>query len=205
MFERTRILLEKYFFQLSSKRCTKRAEHLLQEIRGRLRYLQDLYSRIENLVTVVAPDICTVDKNGKATTQIHIFVESAPPEENPERIASLPSEPQDDLRCDVEYFYYSAHRIQDIISESKEDLPGLIRFTAKGVTLVRNNLVEHPARKDGVIVFSHSVGPSGPKLRSIRWSLDEPGTQDQGLWKNAAEFENLLNEALEAGIGHKAP
>ncbi len=203
MFNKTRILVEQYFFHLYSKEhCTKRAEHLLQEIRGRLRQLQSLYSRIENLVTVVAPDIRTVDETGKATTNIHIFSDTLPPEKNPLRLASIKSEPHDDLHCDVEYFYYCAHRIQDIISDSKNDLPGLIRFKTKGVTIVRNNLVEHPAKKNGVIVYSYQVGPSGPKLRSLRWSLDKPGIQDPRVWENTAEFERLLNESLEAGITH---
>lgn len=204
MFKNTRILIEQYFFHLySKKQSTKRAEHLLQEIRGRLRQLQSLYTRIENLVAVVAPDIRTVNEKGQGKTIIHMFSDSTPPEKDPLRLATLKSKPHDDLRCDVEYFYYCAHRIQDIISDSKNDLPGLIRFKAKGVTMVRNNLVEHPARKNGVIVYSYIVGLSGPKLRPLRWSLDEPGAKDPGLWVNAAEFEKLLNESLEAGISNK--
>jgi hypothetical protein len=117
--------------------------------------------------------------------------------------AALPPQPADELRVLLEAYYYSAHRIRDILRDNRDDLPRLSSFEAAGVRDVRNHLVEHPTKKSGVLVFSFKCGgPVGPQMKPLRWSLDEEGTHDPGLHKNTAEFLSglalVLANALES-------
>lgn len=107
----------------------------------------------------------------------------------------------DEVRLLLEAFYYSAHRIRDILQDGREDLRGVGKFEAVGVRNARNHLIEHPGGPNGVLVFSIATGgPVGPQLKPLRWSLDQPGTMDDGLQKNASEFEAALNTVLKKAI-----
>jgi hypothetical protein len=203
MFEQTRVLLEQYYCRLLTSNPSQRAQHLLHEVRGRLRGLQWLYARLSELDSAL-------DKSARASRPEHepvpavikqIFTDAAPPDCTSLLHAHLPFSQSDEVRILLEAFYYSAHRIRDILRDAPQDLPRLSSFETVGVRNVRNHLVEHPGKKGGVLVFSIATGgPVGPQLKPLRWSLDDEGTLDAGLHANAAEFERELNSVLTRAL-----
>lgn len=206
MFEESRLLLEKYYCLMLTRGMTKRGEHLLQEVRARLRALTWLHRRLLEL------DRILVSQHVKAhfpSTPGHpnnikvVFTDNDEPDCKDHTHATQAFQMHDELRVLLESFYYTAHRIKDIIEDHKHDLPGLHKFKAKGVTDVRNHLVEHPGKvKDkGVLVSSFAAGgPTGPQLKPLKWSLDSRGVLDQGLHQNAKEFDEALRASLEGAL-----
>lgn len=203
MFEQSRILLEQYYCLMLTKGMSRRAEHMLHEVRGRLRALQWLHHRLVDLDRRLEQEQRKQQPPGTPVPNVMklVFTDAARPDCQTYRHAALPFALSDELRVLLEAFYYSAHRVRDIFRDSANELPGLSNFEAVGVRNVRNHLVEHPGGKSGVLVFSFAAGgPVGPQLKPVRWSLDSPGTHDEGLHKNAAEFDKSLNRILERGI-----
>lgn len=203
MFERSRILLEQYYCLMLSNGMSKRAEHLLHEVRGRLRALHWLHARLVELDGKLQEKAREYQPPGKPAVGVLklIFTDTGRPDCRDHKHAKLPFAACDELRLLLEAFYYSAHRVRDILQDGAAELPGLSHFEAIGVRNVRNHLIEHPSRKSGVLIFSYAAGgPVGPQLKPVRWSLDPPGTQDNGLHKNAKEFEEALDRTLERSI-----
>lgn len=199
MFDECRRALEDYLVKLRKRGLTKRADHLLQEVRARLRALQWLHARLLNLETELIDDFNKdVDQPvPEGTRKIRVFYEAPAHKVDPHEQATLPCQKEDELRVLLEAFYYTAHRIRDILRDHEEELPGLGGFEARGVRDVRNHLVEHPSRDKGVVVYSVGCGgPVGPRMRFLRWSLDPPGMDDAGLHANAKEFEDELERCL---------
>ncbi len=107
----------------------------------------------------------------------------------------------DELRTTLESYYWGAARVRDILRDSSKDLPYLSSFEAPGVRDVRNHLVQHPTKKRGVPVYSFAYGgPAGPQLKPIRAADDPPGSLDDGLLSNAAEFEDALEKVLSSAV-----
>ena len=99
----------------------------------------------------------------------------------------------------VEGFYYLAWRLRNVI----KNLPHLRRFECVGVRNVRNKLIEHPDRPDSGVLYGYmSSGNTqiGPIFQSIRLPMDNIRWQDAGLWFNAREFEQNLNEKIDAAL-----
>ena len=174
---------------------------MLQELRGRLRQLEHSHKTISTISSEILPAPSMYGSGGK-TNQILVFRENAPAEEDPNRISSLPIQNQDLLIVFLEQFYASSHRAMDLINDSLGELPGLTKVRAKGITLVRNHLIEHTRKKGGQPVYAYSLSVSGPRLRPVSWSKNEPASKDEGLWSNADEFESSLNKSFKAGIEH---
>jgi hypothetical protein len=199
MFADCRSSLEAYAQALLRKRMTQRADHLLQEVRARLRQLQWLHDRlllIENELQQQTLDEMPADAP-KPDVLKQLFTEQSVRKSDPGHEAQLQPQKSDELRVLLEAFYYSAHRIRDILRDHKDDLPGVGGFECSGVRDVRNHLVEHPSRAKGVLVFSAACGgPVGPQLRLLRWSLDPIGTEDQGLHHNAREFVDAFTSCM---------
>jgi hypothetical protein len=204
MFERSRLLLEQYYCALLSKGIISlRAEHLLHELRGRLRTLQWLHARLIDLDQKIEAQARAELPLGQSETAVRIcvFSDHGRPHCEDHREGQLPFSDADELRALLEAFYYCGFRIRDILRDGRKELGGLGAFEAVGVRNVRNHLVEHPDGVSGVIVSSFSAGgPVGPRIRPIRWSLDPPGTNDPGLHANATEFNAALESLLEAAI-----
>jgi hypothetical protein len=208
MFEQCRASLEQYIVALRQKTMTKRGDHLLQEVRARLRQLQWLHARLLHLERELEEEGLKTSSPEHRRPKVfkQIFHEESGTKSNPQIQAQLPFQRIDELRVLLEAFYYSAHRVRDILRDQESDLPGVPGFEAKGVRDVRNHLVEHPGRDKGVLVYSTACGgPVGPQLRLLRWSLDPPGTQDQGLHHNAKEFEHALEVCLSRAISAGSP
>ncbi len=203
MFERCRILLEEYAVVLRLTGMTRRADHLLQEARARLRQLQWLHARLLELEQDLQQDGLKALPPGQARPDVfkQLFLEQSAAKSDPQVEAHLPFQTSDELRILLETFYYSAHRVLDILTDHKLDLPGVRALRVQGVREVRNHLVEHPSRDRGVLVYSTACGgPVGPQLRLLRWSLDPPGTEDRGLHENAREFEGALESCLTRAL-----
>ncbi len=202
MFENSRELLEKYFYKTQAS-CSLNGTHVLQELRGRLRQLQYSYETVTTLSKKLLPTPSDYGPDGK-TNYVLIFLENAPAEENPSRLASLPIGDQDLLIIHLEQFYSSSHRIMDLVNDSLGELPGLTKIKAKGVTIARNHLIEHTRKKGGQPVYTYSLSISGPRLRPVSWSKNNPASKDEGLWANADEFQTNLNASLISGLTRHA-
>ena len=197
MFERCRELLERYHASLLGRGATRQAKHLLLELRPRLRQLDWIYDRLLEIEAEILEEQRQMQGVPKEDGVLVIYSDTASPDP---KFSNTPKYAHDELHILLEAFYYSAFRVQGIFNGNKDSLPGVPKFDAVSVRNVRNHLVEHPGGKSGVIVSSHICGPSGPRLRPVRWSLDPPGTQDDGLRPNAAEFEAALRGALESAL-----
>lgn len=199
MFAECRSALEVYGVWLISHTLSTRADHLIQEVRARLRHLEWLFARamVLNDQLEAAARASLPSGHPKPDVVKQVFVAQSVRKSDPATQATHPFQPSDELWVLLEAFYYSAHRIRDILRDYKDELPGLQGFEAAGVRTVRNHLVEHTSRSSGVLVPSVACGgPVGPQLRLIRWSLDPAGSSEGGLPANAAEFCRALQSTL---------
>lgn len=206
-FGEVRELLEHYYCVRLSTGMSRLAEHLLQEVRGRLRQMQWAHQRMLQIEAQI--DAASISKlpKGEAPAQmrLYLFTDAVRPACDTLIHARSTEQPQDELRCLLESYYYSAHRIRVILQDNRDDLPGVNGFEAVGVRNVRNHLVEHPTGQSGVVVSSIKCGgPVGPQLKPIRWSLDEPGTADAGLHSNTTEFLDNLDRTLRIATSSSA-
>lgn len=99
----------------------------------------------------------------------------------------------------VELFYYRAHRLIKITS----NLPELGKINAKGITMVRNWLIEHPEKSvNGSLDQSLSLGVrNGPVLKpSIVSTPSIAIYRDKGLLVNALELKKSLTTTLSIWI-----
>ena len=104
----------------------------------------------------------------------------------------------------AETFYFFAWRIIQIAVGNKKikPLPGLkgLKKKAKGVELVRNNLIVHPEGKK-IFMISYSWGKEeGPRLKVARPAGQTFEISDRGLWINAQEFKNGFEKLLQEAI-----
>ena len=198
-FSDVRLLLERYYAALLTAGANDRAEHLLHEVRGRLRQLQWTRGRLLTLEADLVAERCRENPTDANATVLLIFTDVGRPDKGDLHRSLIGPRPADELQVLLESFYYSANRIRDIFRDNPEDLPGLGSFECVGVRNVRNHLVEHPTRKSGVIVPSLKCGgPVGPQLKPIRFSLHPEGTADGGFHKNCSEFLGNAERVLRA-------
>lgn len=94
----------------------------------------------------------------------------------------------------VELFYYRAHRLIKIISA----LPELGKVNARGVTMVRNWLIEHSEKSSqGSLEQSISIGKkNGPILKPPILPSSKVSYRDKGLLVNAFELRQSLSLVL---------
>lgn len=204
MLSACRVEIEAYGRWITKAALTGRADHLLQEVRLRLRHLEWLYARCMELDATLerAARSSLPPEDLSPVVLKPVFRELSIRESDPEKQATLPFQPQDELWISLEAFYYSAHRIRDILQDNKQVLPGLHTFEAIGVRTARNHLIEHTDDTGGVLVPSIACGgPVGPQLRALRWSHDPEGSHDPGLRVNAAEFAVNLHAVLRRAQG----
>jgi hypothetical protein len=110
-----------------------------------------------------------------------------------------------EIRVMTESFYYFANRIRTILRHKSAPLPHLSSFECSGVRDVRNHLIEHPEGADSqVFVQSFSFGgPNGPVLKDGRTAALKNRPSDQGLYRNASEFNNNLISALKSALARE--
>ena len=205
MFEYPRRLFDQYFCAHLAAKTPGFDQHLAQEARVRLCQVQELHDRVLRLERDMLDSELKGNPPALAPAKVVLHDLAYPSCDRPD--APLrPFTRADELRIDLEAFYYNACRVRDLFRESPQGLPGLQRFEAAGVRDVRNHLVEHPTRSKGVKVMAVAVGgPAGPLLKPVRWSHDPAGTVDQGLHANAREFTAALQSTLSAALNLVPP
>ncbi len=201
MFESTRQLAERYFFRIQGV-CPQTAFFTMQELRVRLRQLQFSYEQIKKISFQLLPSPTIEGEDDKNENKILIFFSKTPAEEDPNRIANLSVSLEDILSIYLEQFYYSSHKVMDLINDSRNDLKGLKPIKSPGITVVRNRLIEHTRKKNGNPLYSLTLSVSGPSFRRIQQAEINSESFDQGLWSNAEELQLSLNDSLKAGIVH---
>jgi hypothetical protein len=196
-FSSVRLQIEAYYAARLVQHMTPRGEHLLHELRGRLRRLEWIHSRLLDLEATLLQEARDHEPGEPPARLLLIFTETGRPNALTADMDLLQSSTSDELWVLLEAFYYSAHRVRDILRDNREDLPDLGGFEATGVRDVRNHLVEHPTRQSGVVVPSLKCGgPVGPQLKAVRFSPDPVGTFDAGLHENCREFLEALAVTL---------
>lgn len=107
-----------------------------------------------------------------------------------------------EMKLLTEAFYYLAGRVRTILRNRQAPLPGLSSFECEGVRDVRNKLLEHAEGGDSqVSIQSFACGADhGPVLKALRYSGQEHIFPDRGLYKNAEEFRDNLENCLRAVI-----
>lgn len=93
----------------------------------------------------------------------------------------------------IELFYHSAHRVLKLLREV-EALP---KIRCRPVTIVRNQLVEHPEHlgEHGTI-YSFGYTTDGPVVKPIQ--LGDPEHTDAGLLPNARAFIDAIVEGFSS-------
>lgn len=100
------------------------------------------------------------------------------------------------LYQDTILFYRHGHRLLRAL----RSLPGLGSIECLEVTIVRNQLMEHPEGKPEVTLPSFGWGTGGPRIKPMRAAPDSKEHQDQGLFHNAMRLEESLHAALSAAV-----
>lgn len=196
-FATVRHQIEAYYTTRLAHRLTPRGENLLHELRGRLRRLEWIHARLLDLEADLVQKFRDEEPDAAPARVLMVFTDVGRPRADANDLGRLPASAADELWVLLEAFYYSAHRVRDILRDNREDLPDLQGFEAIGVRDVRNHLVEHPTRKGGVVVSSLKCGgPVGPQLKAVRYSEDPAGTHDAGLHENCREFLDALTATL---------
>lgn len=101
----------------------------------------------------------------------------------------------------VETFYFFAWRVI-CVTKHLPYLKGL-KEKAKGITIVRNCLIEHPEKQEEKIyMYSYAWGNDdrGPILKNARPTVQSFEISDNGFWKNAKEFKDGLEELLQSAL-----
>lgn len=149
--------------------------------------------RINQLQRVVK-QISVLHKELKIA-EIHFFPQlSQEIKHSDQKSAKSLTELIDEIEFLTEATYYIAFRLRKII----RSFPELTRFEVKGVTIVRNQILEHPEQPNAG-VYLHSFGImdiEGPILKAIRIGESRFGPEDSGLYVNLLELINNLEKQL---------
>ena len=99
-----------------------------------------------------------------------------------------------ELRLMTIQFYQIVHRVLKILSK----LPGLKHFRCRPITIVRNQLIEHPEDKSSKILYdSFGFGKiTGPVIKALRINGQAGIHEDAGFYPNANAFIHDLEKAL---------
>jgi hypothetical protein len=206
-FKATIALFDEYYRLADAKNVPDFNRDLGCEVRERLLQLEYIVDRVRQLEGIAKQTVV----RHEAAHQAHlddikargIDYESVPLPDN----VRLTKEEMDahskaafELKLLSEAFYYFAGRVRTILK--KTELPGLQGFECKGVSDVRNKLLEHAGEKQSeVVIQSFGWGaPHGPVLKAARYGGQEDVFPDAGLYRNAEEFIENLDRRLRAAI-----
>jgi hypothetical protein len=105
---------------------------------------------------------------------------------------------QFEMELFTECFYYVAGRLRTLLQKSKP-IPGLESFDCPGARDVRNQLLEHVEGKNSqVFIQSFAFGKeNGPVLKGMRYAHQEHIFPDKGLYLNATEIKDNLEDILK--------
>lgn len=117
-----------------------------------------------------------------------------------------------EVRLFTEIFYFFAWRLVEILKPRRREalvFTGFRNLEARGVTLVRNHLLEHPEKHGEIFQQNLTITDAGPVLkgfavvvRSATGRTEPDGASiDRGLFVNAKELHDELLECLRAVLG----
>jgi len=113
-----------------------------------------------------------------------------------------------EIRLFTEAFYFFAWRIHEILGATgPRALPGIGPFSASGVCIVRNLLLEHPEHgREPLYIQSLVVTDDGPILKTTSFmvkkdrSVADPESVDRGLYRNAEEFRDAMRRSIARAL-----
>jgi len=191
-------LLLEYQKKISfSPTTTEQQKQLIIEVTERLNHFEFIIGEINRLqsvlqVPMIADPFLIKQQNGEALSQEEVkeFFRRNSIEDFQAKWKLW-----NQLTFFTESFYHQAFRCGKCI----EKLPGLglFKHKYKGITFVRNHLVEHPR------VLSRSImlgDDTGPVLKNSRLEWESETAQDEGMNHNALEFIDNLIILLRAEI-----
>ncbi len=217
MFEKCVALIAQYELALESERAPY-VKDLATEFSERLRQLDYVIGRVRTLEPIALGPFFNYRRRlfahaeGLKRRAQSVDSEPMPRELWPSDLSHLglgradfdaASKAQFDLKLLTESFYYLAGRIRTI-TKAKKHLPGLSAFEGQGVRDVRNKLLEHVEGPDSQVwVQSFSMGgEGGPVLKASRPTHLRDVFPDRGLYVNAREFAEELEQVLQARLGY---
>lgn len=175
--------------------------NIANEVRQRLRQLSHLHAETRRF----AASVLAKGRVSKPR-EVLIFAMVEPPKNllPSEELASAstPLSVEEQLQLTLECFYYVAGRLDTILTQCGDALPGIRDFRANGVRRVRNNLIEHSNKPGGERVVSMGIAPeTGPWLRALTESREINGYLDHGFEANAAELRANLETTFRRALG----
>jgi len=208
-FKSARELFNKYWKELQKKRpeiVTQEVHHYSGETLAKFWQLDFLLERIKELEFLMESRRQEAILNGDPVQKWIqkdeiIRSENAPAMPNIDDLKAMVNSIKDTSMYEIELytecFYYVSHRLKKII----DYYPGLKDFKPIGVINVRNNLIEHPDGTHGVTFPSFGCGnQNGPVIKAARTEIERNKSVDQGLYKNALEYKELLELVLCQGL-----
>jgi hypothetical protein len=220
MFETASDGWKRYLSHVSSTWAENDARHSLgTEVTERLRQLDVIIRLLQSAINNVTPDRAEMQRietsieanllrlqSGEITVEEYIELVHPAPSNAAKLIESW-----DLISIYTEAFYFWAWRLREILNNRTEPyrFPDLGQIDARLITLVRNNLIEHPesaGSRDftlGLVITS-----SGPVLRSLGVVVrDGTGrieplaeSKDQGLFAAAEELREELNRKINNAV-----
>jgi len=176
-FDSTIKLFENYRSKMIKEKPKGYNSNLSNEVHHRLWQLSFIYEKLQHYGQIVTRQTSGIEEKHKLTRFL------------------------DEGMVFAEAFYFFAWRIMLITHHGTNQLPGLkgLKDKAEGVRTVRNDLIVHPER-EGIIMPSFSWGNNGPTLKVARPAGQTFEIRDNGLWINAQEFKDSLEELLQKAI-----
>lgn len=191
-------------------------KHLLDEFINKLKDLNDLNLKINNLLEKciansaikfdsesnivsfgdIKLELKRQDPAQKITmTNLGVGYIKSPLEDSFSSL-SLQDSQKELERCTIQY-YQIAHRIIKIC----QLMPHLRGFKCNEITLVRNKLIEHPEKEGGVVLdtFTYDTN-NGPTIKGMRYSYQSKIFPSKGLRHDSFEFIRRLTERLNTAL-----
>jgi hypothetical protein len=197
LFRTVVTLAHKWAINAAASKAPGFSKHIAFELLSRLRQLDWIYAEIQQLETAYWSTYRQKHGDVKLdTSYVVFFIASAIPDE-----LSTEFSAEDQLRLQVESFYYVAHRLVVILDQCKDSLPGLASISAEPVRRIRNNLIEHANKQGGREAYSFSISnAAGLRLRSAAPAGDPDTFVDEGIHKNAQDLSDELGSIIRSAI-----
>lgn len=196
------------------------------EVRERLGQLDIVLEHLRSAIASVQGDPVETQRFMEETLQNKALVDSGQitPEEFMRRqVATSPERGKewlrgwDEVKLFTEMFYFIAWRLVRVVTARRAfSFPGIHGIRAKGVTRVRNQLLEHPEHRGEKGKYQQWLTLTSDRpvlksntmiIRSDSGRVDpDEGSLDRGLFVNAVELHDELVATLKAaessGSGH---
>lgn len=209
MFNTTIDLFDTYYRLLDSKGVAGFNKDLGCEVRERIQQLQFIINRVHALETTASAamarsraafldHIQDLERQELSFENVPVPDSTSPTQDEFRRH----HDSQFEMRLLTESFYYLAGRIRTVLRNKRAPLPGLTDFESVGVRDVRNKLLEHAEGDDSKISINSFGwgGVNGPVIKAIRYDGQAQIFPDQGLYRNANEFRDNLEQGIKTAM-----